>query len=176
LVRNVLEDVFDAVEAVTENMGDLVGDVVEEAQDFGRRFERRWRQRTEGARERFVEMEREPGAEKRPEPPAPSAPQTPERPREFAEVSAWQPVVLNAARTCAGCGRGMRRGDPAYLGMGVHGVARRRFCAGPCLDRLHRAGTLPALSSRSRGHPTRAQLMIARAPYARSAHEVTSAR
>lgn len=127
LVRNVLEDVFDAVEAVTENVGELVEDVVEEAQDFGRRFERRWRQRTEGARERIVEMERErPRAE-------PKAPER-ETPPEFSEVSAWQPVVLNAAKSCAGCGRSMRKGDPAYLGMGVTSGAAPIICE-PCLDR-----------------------------------------
>jgi len=131
LVRNVLEDVFDAVEAVTENVGDLVGDVVEEAQDFGRRFERRWRERTERARERVVEMEREPRSERRPEPPP--APESHSRTHEFAEVSAWQPVVLNGPRSCAGCGRSMRRGDPAYLGMGTSG-APPILCE-PCLDR-----------------------------------------
>ena len=76
LVRNVLEDVFDAVEAVTENVGELVEDVVEEAQDFGRRFERRWRSRSDRARERIVEMERDRAPEPRP-PSAPSAPPEP---------------------------------------------------------------------------------------------------
>jgi len=126
LVRNVLEDVFDAVEAVTENVGELVEDVVEEAQDFGRRFERRWRRRTEGARERIVEMEREPEAAPAPAAPGPA--------QEFSEVTAWQPVVLNGARTCAGCGRAMRRGDPAYLGMGVTASAAPVLCE-PCLER-----------------------------------------
>ena len=130
LVRNVLEDVFDVVEAVTENVGELVEDVVEEAQDFGRRFERHWRRRTEGARERIVEMEREPRPERQPEPPP--APRPPEPAPTFSEVTAWQPVVLNGARTCAGCGRGMRRGDPAYMGMGVTG-APPLICE-PCLD------------------------------------------
>jgi hypothetical protein len=127
LVRNVLEDVFDAVEAVTENVGDLVEDVVEEAQDLGRRFERRWRHRTESARERIVEMEREPV----PTPPEPAARETP---REFADVTAWQPVVLNAARDCAACGRQMRKGDPGYLGMGVASGAAPIICE-PCLER-----------------------------------------
>jgi len=127
LVRNVLEDVFDAVEAVTENVGDLVEDVVEEAHDFGRRFERRWRRRAESVREQFVDV---PPA--RPEPPAPPAP--PEPAREFADVSAWQPVVLNSARSCAGCGRAMRRGDPAYLGLGAPSGSQPVICE-PCLER-----------------------------------------
>jgi hypothetical protein len=141
LVRNVLEDVFDVVEAVTENVGDLVEDVVEEAQDFGRRFERRWSRRADGARERIVEMEREPRWESRRERPAepvrpaePAPAAVPETPPEFAEVTAWQPVVLNGARECAACGRAMRKGDPAYLGMGVTAGAPPILCE-PCLDR-----------------------------------------
>ena len=125
LVRNVLEDVFDVVEAVTENVGELVEDVVEEAQDFGRRFESRWRRRTEAARERVVDVP--------PEPPRPEA-RSEEPLREFPDVSAWQPVVLNAAKTCSGCGRAMRRGDAAYLGLGVPGGAGPVICE-PCLGR-----------------------------------------
>lgn len=129
LVRNVLEDVFDAVEAVTENVGELVEDVVEEAHDFGRRFERRWRRRADAARERVMDV-----------PPRPESPPVPEPPprshetREFADVSAWQPVVLNASRSCSGCGRQMRRGDPAYLGLGAPSGAQPVICE-PCLDR-----------------------------------------
>jgi len=125
LVRNVLEDVFDVVEAVTENVGELVEDVVEEATDFGRRFENRWRRRADSVRERVVDVPPE-----RPRPPEP--PQS-EPVREFPDVTAWQPVVLNAAKTCSGCGRAMRRGDAAYLGLGVPGGAGPVICE-PCLD------------------------------------------
>jgi hypothetical protein len=134
LVRNVLEDVFDAVEAVTENVGDLVEGVVEEAHDFGRRFERRWRQRADGARERIVEMEREPRPPRDVPRESPAPVRERETPPEFAEVTAWQPVVLNGARSCAACGRAMRRGDPAYLGMGVMSGPAPVLCE-PCLDR-----------------------------------------
>ena len=135
LVRNVLEDVFDVVEAVTENVGELVEDVVEEAQDFGRRFENRGRRRADAARERVVEMERE----RPPSPPEPPRSERAEPPRdeplrEFPDVSAWQPVVLNGAKTCSGCGRAMRRGDAAYLGLGVPGGSGPVICE-PCLDR-----------------------------------------
>src|SRR5262245_61605067 len=140
LVRNVLEDVFDVVEAVTENVGELVEDVVEEAQDFGRRFESRWRRRTEAARERVVDVPpRRPRPDEplRSEPPRPEParpePEPRERLREFPDVSAWQPVVLNAAKTCSGCGRAMRRGDAAYLGLGVPSGAGPVICE-PCLD------------------------------------------
>ena len=133
LVRNVLEDVFDVVEAVTENVGELVEDVVEEATDFGRRFENRWRRRTEAARERVVDVPPERPA-RPPEPARPEPPRAEEPLREFPDVSAWQPVVLNAPKTCSGCGRAMRRGDAAYLGLGVPSGAGPVICE-PCLDR-----------------------------------------
>lgn len=133
LVRNVLEDVFDVVEAVTENVGELVEDVVEEAQDFGRRFESRWRRRAEAARERVVDVPPERERTRPPEPPRSEA-RSAEPVREFPDVSAWQPVVLNAAKTCSGCGRAMRRGDAAYLGLGAPGGAGPVICE-PCLDR-----------------------------------------
>lgn len=133
LVRNVLEDVFDVVEAVTENVGELVEDVVEEATDFGRRFEHRWRRRSEAVREHVVDVP----PERPPRPPEPARSEPPraeEALREFPDVSAWQPVVLNAAKTCSGCGRAMRRGDAAYLGLGVPSGAGPVICE-PCLDR-----------------------------------------
>ena len=71
LVRNVLEDVFDVVEAVTENVGGFVEDVVEEAQDLGRRWEGRFRERTAEARARRAEVERDEPAPPPPRPPAP---------------------------------------------------------------------------------------------------------
>jgi len=77
-------------------------------------------------REQFVDA---PPARPEPPPPAPAQP-----PREFAEVSAWQPVVLNGARSCAGCGRAMRRGDPAYLGLGAASGGQPVICE-PCLER-----------------------------------------
>lgn len=108
LVRNVLEDVFDVVEAVTENVGDFVEDVVEEAQHLGRRWEGRFRERKAEARARRVETDRD--EERAPAPPSAA--------REFPDVAAWQPLVLNTAQECAGCGRQMRRGDDAYLAVG----------------------------------------------------------
>jgi hypothetical protein len=134
LVRNVLEDVFDVVEAVTENVGEPVEDVVEEATDFGRRFENRWRRRAEAVREQVVDAPPERAERPRPpEPPRSEPPRADPPVREFPDVTAWQPVVLNAAKTCSGCGRAMRRGDAAYLGLGVPGGAGPVICE-PCLD------------------------------------------
>ena len=114
LVRNVLEDVFDVVEAVTENVGGFVEDVVEEAQHLGRRWEGRFRERTAEARARRVEVERDEA------PPAPAKPPAPEPTAraEFPDVAAWQPLVVNSPQDCAGCGRRILRGDAAYLAVG----------------------------------------------------------
>jgi hypothetical protein len=118
LVRNVLEDVFDVVEAVTENVGGFVEDVVEEAQDLGRRWEGRFRERTAEA------------------PPAPPKPPAAEPVRnEFPDVAAWQPLVMNTVHECAGCGRSMRRGDNAYLAVGGARPGPTFLCE-PCLDGL----------------------------------------
>ncbi len=131
LVRNVLEDVFDVVEAVTENVGGFVEDVVEEAQHLGRRFEGRFRERTAEARARRVEVERdegEPARRRAPEPPREAA-------REFPDVAAWQPLVMNTAQECAGCGRRMLRGDAAFLAVGGSRPGPVFLCE-PCLDGL----------------------------------------
>ena len=129
LVRNVLEDVFDVVEAVTDNVGGFVEDVVEEAQNLGRRWEGRFRERTDQARARRVEVERD-------EAPAAVKPATPAPARsEFPDVAAWQPLVMNTVQDCAGCGRAMRRGDNAYLAVGGTRPAPTFLCE-PCLDGL----------------------------------------
>ncbi|MEX2208474.1 MAG: ribbon-helix-helix domain-containing protein [Myxococcota bacterium] len=131
LVRNVLEDVFDVVEAVTENVGGFVEDVVEEATDLGRRWEGRFRERTAEARARRVEVDRDDT------PPAPAKPPAPEpvARAEFPDVAAWQPLVMNTVHECAGCGRSMRRGDNAYLAVGGLRPGPTFLCE-PCLDGL----------------------------------------
>jgi hypothetical protein len=114
LVRNVLEDVFDVVETVTENVEDLVGDLLDEADDVRDRFghrRRRHRGRTRRHRERDpkeqeldnLKAEILKGAEERP---------------QFPDVVGWQPLVLNGDQQCSDCGRDLRRGDDAFLGLG----------------------------------------------------------
>jgi hypothetical protein len=132
LVRNVLEDVFDVVEAVTENVGGFVEDVVEEAQQLGRRFEGRWKERTAEARARRVENDRDEAPRATP---PPRAPEPPAAVREFPDVAAWQPLVMNGAQECAGCGRQMRRGDAAYLAVGGATPGPVFLCE-PCLEAL----------------------------------------
>jgi hypothetical protein len=131
LVRNVLEDVFDVVEAVTENVGDFVDDVVEEAQQIGRRWEGRFgKHGVRRAREEY-------GARaERAEPPAPEPAPAPASARsDFPDVAAWQPLVVNTAQDCAGCGRRILRGDAAYLAVGGTRPGPTWLCE-PCLDGL----------------------------------------
>jgi hypothetical protein len=136
LVRNVLEDVFSVVEVVSDNVGDLVEEVVDEADRVAERLARRTRstvrafdaeaRRDEGVRDPELEFDEPGGAE--PEGEAPARPDLP----EFPDVLGWQPLVLNGAQTCACCGRGLARGDRAFLGLGSSGPGTKflcRFCA-----------------------------------------------
>jgi hypothetical protein len=118
LVRNVLEEAFDAVERVSSDVGELVDDVIEEAglaTERYRHFRRRARERAHAraaaasaaaAVRREVEREAEDAA----------ADEDP-----LAQVVAWQPVVLAKPRRCARTGRDLRPGDRAYLGLGESG-------------------------------------------------------
>ena len=135
LVRNVLEDVFDVVEAVTENVGGFVEDVVEEAQDLGRRWEGRFRERTAEARARRFHHERERERDHVHAPPPPPEPATEPARNEFPDVAAWQPLVMNTVHDCGGCGRTLRRGDDAFLAVGGSRPGPTFLCE-TCLDGL----------------------------------------
>ena len=134
LVRNVLEDVFSVVEVVSDNVGDLVEEVVDEADRVAERLARRTRSAVRDAREFDPEPARgdaDPELEfderDRDEPP-PARPDLP----EFPEVLGWQALVLNAAQTCACCGRSLVRGDRAFLGLTASGPGTKvlcRYCA-----------------------------------------------
>jgi hypothetical protein len=116
LVRNVLEEAFDAVERVTGDVSHLMDDVIEEAELASQRY-RRYRDRVrERARERAAEAR---AAAERDVTPAPAAAPAGEDP--LARVVAWQPVVLAAQRRCARTGRELRPGERAYLGIGDSG-------------------------------------------------------
>ena len=125
LVRNVLEDVFSVVEVVSDNVGDLVEEVVDEADRVAERLARRTRSAVRDAREFDPELEfDERGRDETP----PARPDLP----EFPEVLGWQALVLNAAQTCACCGRSLVRGDRAFLGLTASGPGTKvlcRYCA-----------------------------------------------
>src|SRR5262245_53202449 len=120
LVRNVLEEAFDAVERVSGDVSQIVDGVIEEAELASRRYQRYRDRIRDRARERRVFEEarataqEEGHAEPPPAVPAPAA-------DPLANVVAWQPVVLAAARRCARTGRELRPGERAYLGLGDHG-------------------------------------------------------
>ncbi len=117
LVRNVLEEAFDAVERVSGDVSHLVDDVIEEAELASERY-RRYRNRVrERARVRSEEART---AAPSPAPVASSAP-TPASDDPLGRVVAWQPVVLAAPRRCARTGRELRPGERAYLGLGEQG-------------------------------------------------------
>jgi hypothetical protein len=109
LVRNVLEDVFSVVEVVTDNVGDLVEDVVGEADRAASDLARRVRSYAR---------------ETRPETGGGAAAEAP----RFPEVLGWQPLILNAERDCADCGRRLERGEQALLGLTASGPGSTFLC------------------------------------------------
>jgi hypothetical protein len=112
LVRNVLEEAFDAVERVSGDVSSLMDDVIEEAELASQRYRR--------YRDRVRERARARAAEARTAAPPSDAPVgAVEDP--LARVVAWQPVVLAASRRCARTGRELRPGERAYLGLGDTG-------------------------------------------------------
>ena len=119
LVRNVLEEAFDAVERVSGDVSHLFEDVIEEAELASERY-RRYRNRVrERARARGEETRAAAAT-------APSAPPVRGAPAGASgdvldRVVAWQPVVLAASRPCARTGRELRPGERAYLGLGDTG-------------------------------------------------------
>ena len=117
LVRNVLEEAFDAVERVSGDVSHLVEDAIEEAELVGQRY-RRYRDRVrERSRARAQEARAAAASDVKPPPPAPPATSD----DALGRVVAWQPVVLAAARRCSRSGRELRPGERAYLGLGESG-------------------------------------------------------
>lgn len=154
LVRNLLEDAFDVVETVTESIGSLVDDVVEEAEQLRDRFRDDWRSHTSGAvreaRERVSKARRQASdrvqrakdwpeeARKRAHAAADGdgGPLRPPRDLpEFPGIVGWQPLVLNAAQSCAACGRSLSRGDQAHMGISTTGRPTSYLC-GDCAQHL----------------------------------------
>lgn len=129
LVRNVLDEAFGAVEHVTGNLGDLVEDIVEEAESAQRRMRRRRGRRhwhTRATSDEPIDVEPEGSDESegaREEAAEPSR----ERP-EFPDVMGWQPLLLNREQTCADCGRTLRRGKRAFVGLTSSGMSQVTLC------------------------------------------------
>jgi len=142
LVRNVLEEVFTAVENVTDDVGGLFEEVLEEADAARDRVRRRYRgsarrrQRRssqapgrswsdvaeEEIRDDEAGEERESAAREHPAPP------------DFPDVIGWQPLVLNQSGACADCSRSLRRGTRVFVGVTENGLSRHVLCR-ECLER-----------------------------------------
>ncbi len=128
LVRNVLEEVFSAVEQMSDDVGDLFDEVVEEAEYARERMEefqarRRARRRRREARDTTAREASEPA-----QPAEPAAvPETPgassEAAPDFPEVVAWQPVLLNSRQRCAATGRELAPGEEAHVGLTATGLS-----------------------------------------------------
>ena len=131
LVRNVLEEAFDAVERVSGDVSNLMDDVLEEAELASQRY-RRYRDRVrDRAQARAAEART--GAVVQESDRAPTyGPPKSEDP--LAHVVAWQPVVLAAPRPCARTGRELRPGERAYLGLGDTGPLGI-YVAGSAIER-----------------------------------------
>jgi hypothetical protein len=146
LVRNVLEEVFSVVESVSEDVGDLFDDVLEEADAARDRVRRRAHRHAgrRGGRARGRRSHEDIEEELRRDEEAETGSETPEGPEQsqrteqadaeppsFPDVIGWQPLVLNHDRSCAGCGRALRRGERAFLGLTEQGLSRTTLC-GDC--------------------------------------------
>jgi hypothetical protein len=156
LVRNVLEEAFGAVERVSDEVGGFLEEVLGEtegARNDLRRLRRRVkslarRQRRRFARHRAAFGERDDAdddaedreetvesaarAPERPEtPPREEPPQRPPQP-SFPDVIGWQPLLANAAASCAACARPLEPGERIYVGATERGLSRTFLC-GACL-------------------------------------------
>ena len=109
LVRNVLEEAFDAVERVSGDVSTIVDDVIQEAELASQRYQRYRNRVRERARERRAAEAH--ATDVTAEPPASAS-------DPLAGVVAWQPVVLAAPRRCARTGR-----EPAPASAPISGSA-----------------------------------------------------
>ncbi len=121
LVRNVLEDVFDAVEKVTDNVGDFLGDLGDRERRRAGRHGERWarRLRRHGLRV-YADLADEGAA-------APAEPPTSRR--EFPDVVGWQPLILNGPQRCGDCSREVEKSARAFVGLTARGLSEHYLCA-----------------------------------------------
>jgi hypothetical protein len=125
LVRNVLEDVFDVVEKVTGNVGDLIDDLGDGG--YGRVRRNRARHLARRFRREFGVARAEDDEEEERE--VRAAPEPPKPPRqEFPDVVGWQPLILNGPQPCADCAREVAKGERAFVGLSASGLSGRWLC------------------------------------------------
>jgi hypothetical protein len=117
LIRNLLEDTFEIVNTVVDEVDHLVADSAEIVENV-RRGARRVRE-----------------ASTRSAAPAEDA---------LAHVCAWNPVVLNRAVECSKCGRAIRTGENGFAGLsdepGSRAPGSRAWLCLECAERLEALG------------------------------------
>jgi hypothetical protein len=126
LVRNVLEEAFSVVEAVTDNVGDLIEDVADEAE----RTRGRIRSRRSRHRHRHGHgHRRDRHARGRPD----GVDAEPVEREPFPDVVGWQPLILNQPRSCADCEEPIERSERGFAGMTAAGLSEIYLCR-DCMD------------------------------------------
>lgn len=133
LVRNVLEEAFNVVEQVSEDLGGVLEEVMEGAEEASGRYDRyrsrRRGRRSHGRRQRRPEADDDEAddaedaefSDESAEAASSAAEAPPSDP--FEGIIAWQPVVLHAPQYCARTGRRMEAGERAHAAIGAHGLS-----------------------------------------------------
>lgn len=112
LIRNLLEDTFEIVTTVVDEVDHLVADSAEIVENV-----RRGARRVREASTRSV-----PSAED-----------------DLTHVLAWNPVVLNRPVECSKCGGAIRTGENGFAGLGEERGVRAWLCL-ECAERLEALG------------------------------------
>lgn len=140
LVRNVLEEVFTAIEHVSGDVGEFVEDMVEEADGVRERIRnqqraarRRRRDARRGGRRSAsadpVDVEQELRQDEAAEAGEPSqAPASDSGP--LADVLGWQPIVLNQAVNCSRCDNRLNPEGDAFMAISQGGGLGQIVCPG----------------------------------------------
>ena len=129
LVRNVLEEVFTAVEQVTGDVGDFFDEVLDEAEGVRDRIHQRRRRREPASSAPSVdpeqEFQRDETVEAREGETLRKAGAT--RP-DLSHILGWQPVIANRASSCKACGAAIEPADHAFIGLEDSGHSRDLYC------------------------------------------------
>lgn len=139
LIRNVLEDTFDLVDNVVEEVDRVVADSHRVAQTLRGGAERlRATARGEGRDTADAPHGVDGGSVQSDPPPSEAPPATPEAedpPADLSHVYAWQPVVLNRAGECARCHEAIGKGEQGHMGLSDAPGPRAWLCDS-CVDAL----------------------------------------
>lgn len=139
LIRNVLEDTFDLVDNVVEEVDRVVADgkhVAQTLRGSAERIRATATAMTEARRERASDFDG--GVTDGESAGAPTSDPTrvdEPPPIDLSHVYAWQPVVLNRAGTCARCYRELEKGVQAHMGLSDQPGPRAWLCDS-CVDAL----------------------------------------